>query len=279
MKSSSDAARPAGPVDRFLSAFTLVSRIPVSLRFAYDQSRIDFHLPLVGIAVSFLAALCFAVAVAAGAPASFAALFVLVIQYAAFNLFHLDGLMDSADALLAGGDKERRLAILKDSRIGVYAFFAGFADLAAKLLLFHRIALFWMELTPLQLAGFLAYPVAGRVAAALVPTLAKPARPDGLGAQAAASSPLRVAAGAAISTAAVAAAGSAAAGLIGGGAPVFEDFAFFLAVPAAALASAVLVSRKYRKAVDGYTGDALGAAVEAGEAIHLMLCLALLRLF
>ena len=58
---------------------------------------------------------------------------------------HLDGFMDCCDALLGGFDRERRLAILRDSRVGAFAV-AG----AAGLLL-------------IKVAAIVALPPAGRV--------------------------------------------------------------------------------------------------------------------
>lgn len=290
--------RRPGPRDRFLSAFTLVSRIPVRRAFVYDQSRIDFHLPLVGAVVAAIVAAVLAGCAALGASPAETALAVLVVQYGAFNLFHLDGFMDSADALLGSGSRERRLEILKDSRIGVYAFFAGFSLLAAKLLLLGRAAALWgpnpaPNLGGVALATLLAYPVSGRAAAALVPALLKPARKDGLGAQAAGASVRRVIFGALAATLCVAAIGvgtalfrraasdgailsAGAAGAVpAGAAKALRELGLFLAVPLSAAAGAVAVARAYGKGIGGYTGDALGAAVETGEALHLALFLAL----
>jgi adenosylcobinamide-GDP ribazoletransferase len=283
--------RRPGPFDRFLSAFTLASRISVRRPFVYDQSRIDFHLPLVGAVVAVPVGAVLALCAALGASPAETALAVLVVQYGAFNLFHLDGFMDSADALLGAGSQERRLEILKDSRIGVYAFFAGFCLLAAKLLLLRRVAALWgpgpaPDLDGVALAALLSYPVSGRAAAALVPALLEPARKNGLGAQAAGASVRRVGLGAFCAVCCVVLGVGAAAGALlsagasgsvpAGAATALRELCLFLAVPLAAAAGAFAVARAYKRGIGGYTGDALGAAVETGEALHLALFLTVL---
>jgi adenosylcobinamide-GDP ribazoletransferase len=105
-------------------------------------------------------------------------LVVLGAQYFCFNLFHLDGLLDTADAFLGSVSEEKRLAILKDSRIGVYGFFAGFLTLALKTALLVKLQPF----IPIYGMAILAYPLGGRFCAASVPTLTESQNDTGLGA-------------------------------------------------------------------------------------------------
>jgi adenosylcobinamide-GDP ribazoletransferase len=53
---------------------------------------------------------------------------------------HLDGLADTADALGAGGDRERALDILHDSRVGTFGASAIFFDLTLKILALSTLA-------------------------------------------------------------------------------------------------------------------------------------------
>lgn len=268
----------SSPLDRFLSAFSLVSRIPVPRPFVWDRSGLDFHLPLVGLPVAALSALSLWSASAAGLSPSLSAILCLSVQYFAFNLFHLDGLMDSADALLGHGDREKRLAILKDSRIGVYAFFVGFAYLSAKAALLAEAARRLPGAGSADIAVIFAYPVCGRSAGALVPALVPPARTDGLGAAAAGARASRTLRGATAAAAVLWAAGAAAFALRGERG--FSEFAAIAVLSwplilVSAYAAAVATARAYRKAVGGYTGDAQGAAIELGELLCLGLSLAL----
>jgi adenosylcobinamide-GDP ribazoletransferase len=259
-----------GPLDRYLSAFTLASRLPVGIRFRYDQSRLDWHLPLVGVPVAASAAAALFLARALGCSPFFASLCAIAFQYFCFNLFHLDGLMDSADALLGGGDREKRLAILKDPRIGVYAFFAGALDLAFKAALLARLCALPAGIGALSFAVLAAYPVSGRAAAALVPAFARPARQDGLGVQAEGGRAYRAFGGTALAILPFLAIGISVDLMRGVGLGPWNLGLWFI-VPAAALFTAGFMARSYRKAVGGYTGDAQGAAVELAELVHLVL--------
>ena len=282
---SESVSRKSTGIDRFLSAFSLASRIPVRAAFSFDPSRLDFHLPLVGLPVALLASVTLAaVLLATGSPVA-AGLAVLAVQYLAFNLFHLDGLMDTADAFLGPGDAQRRLAILKDSRIGAFAFFAGFMLLASKLALLHRCGELGMQSGNFSaLAAVLAYPVAGRSAAALVPVLVPPARDDGLGSLAKGSKASRVIAGSVLSLLlwaglsfllpAMLASVSSAPGHV----KEFDPLTLlgWACVFPASLLPAQFLARTYKRGVGGYTGDALGSAVELGELSHLALSLSVL---
>ncbi len=89
---------------------------------------------------------------------------------------HLDGLADSADALFSWRSRERKLAILHDSRIGTMGVLALFLVLAGKLAALHVLGPDWWT------AALLA-PVWGRWAAVYGMLAFPPARPDGLGAR------------------------------------------------------------------------------------------------
>jgi len=59
---------------------------------------------------------------------------LVVVGWAALTRgLHLDGLADSADGLLGGATRERKLAIMKDSRIGTFGLLAVAGLLALKL--------------------------------------------------------------------------------------------------------------------------------------------------
>ncbi|GHU67992.1 adenosylcobinamide-GDP ribazoletransferase [Spirochaetia bacterium] len=248
-------------LDRFLSVFSIVSRIGVKIKFNFDPSRMDFYLPLIGIfpALLGLAALN-GIFLLIHSPL-ISVLTALIVQYFCFNLFHLDGLMDTADAFLGTHDAEKRFLILKDYRIGVYGFFAGIVILSLKTALL-------LELFPLLLerpAFLLTYPIFGRFSAALVPCMAKPAKPSSLGSLAQNSKSV-----------------FCIAGLFTGLVVWFlicRGWVLFavpdLIIPGISLAICVLNSlfyaRLYKRSLGGYTGDTLGASIETGEILHLLI--------
>jgi len=270
--------------DRFLSTLSIVSRIPVKAKFNFDPSGMDYWLPVTGLFPALLGLLLFTGFSLWGKDPLIAVIVTLIAQYLCFNLFHLDGLMDTADAFLGTVDREKRLAILKDSRAGVYGFFAGFAALSLKAA-FLRV-IFGMN-QPALSAVFLAFPLFGRFSAALIPCMAKPAVPGSLGAAAKDARPFRSTAG--ITTALVCW-GLCVWGwraLISPGSPRFAAAELPpaltsgapQALPALIYTSVCLVlvspltawfyARLYRKSLGGYTGDALGAGIESAEILSL----------
>ncbi|AEF84449.1 cobalamin-5-phosphate synthase [Treponema primitia ZAS-2] len=269
-------------LDRFLSTFSLVSRIPVKIHFTFDASRMDFYLPVIGVCPALLVFLVSQGLVLIMSEPLVISIIVLIVQYFCFNLFHLDGLMDSADAFLGTVDREKRLAILKDSRVGVYGFFAGFADLSLKAALLSALLPFFHQYAVLLLA----YPISGRFGGALIPCLAKPANPGGLGALAKDAKAFRAILGflSALIIWGLLAWGFFKLGtfvfgaeVLGG--PAFPTWNFQEIIPIMPLLAislclsgplaALFYARVYHRSLGGYTGDALGAAIETGELLHL----------
>jgi adenosylcobinamide-GDP ribazoletransferase len=264
-------------LDRFFSVFSLVSRIPVKFKFSFDASRMDFYLPIMGVFPALLHLLLFAGLSLLWNDAVPSAVIVLLTQYFCFNLFHLDGLMDTADAFLGTVDREKRQAILKDSRIGVYGFFAGFSALALKIALLSGLFPFVFRF-PAVLA---AYPLCGRFAASLVPCMEKPVNPAGLGALVKDSKPARAALGAVTGLLLLTFLAWGLAHAVALWAPLFDTailgaaplpsllilaIGFLLISPLAAL----FYARLYGKSLGGYSGDALGASIETGEICYLL---------
>jgi adenosylcobinamide-GDP ribazoletransferase len=86
-------------------------------------------LPLVGVVVGALAGFA-AFGVAFVAPEPFVVATAFAASIVLSGAVHLDGLLDSCDALVASVPPERRLEIMKDPRHGTFAL-AGFACVAA----------------------------------------------------------------------------------------------------------------------------------------------------
>jgi len=89
---------------------------------------------------------------------------------------HMDGLMDTADGIFSGRDLERKLAIMKDSRVGAMGVMTFTTVLLLKISLLYELSL-GPKLTALLLA-----PAAGRWAMVYGITRYPYARPQGLGA-------------------------------------------------------------------------------------------------
>lgn len=96
-----------------------------------DFRRAAWAVPVTGALVGMLGALAGLLAYWAGLSTLIAATLAVGVQVAITGAFHEDGLADSCDGLFGGTTRERRLEIMKDSRIGTF----GGAGLAFALLL------------------------------------------------------------------------------------------------------------------------------------------------
>ncbi|MCC5977344.1 MAG: adenosylcobinamide-GDP ribazoletransferase [Salinarimonas sp.] len=124
-------------------ALRFFSRLPVpALPFERDPhampdfSRMTRMLPVAGAIIALPGALVLIVALGLGLPPLPAATLAVAATLIASGGLHEDGLADCCDALGARGDRERRLAIMKDSAIGSF----GAAGLV--LVLIMRVSLF-----------------------------------------------------------------------------------------------------------------------------------------
>jgi len=172
-----------------------------------------------------------------------ASLIALVLWVLSTGGLHLDGLADSVDGLSGGrGERERTLAIMRDSRIGAHG------ALALTLLLMLKWAALEQALT-LGSASWLIAPVAARFAVTLLIAWFPYARTEGLGGPF-----VGLVRGRALALGALAVLLSAL--LLGPPAWLSVAAAFVVA-----LLFAWYVSRR----LGGLTGDSYGAAIELSE--------------
>ena len=103
------------------AAIVFLTRIPVGVgRNGPPQlSRTVPWFPIVGAAIGALVGLVY-LALAQVLPATLSAAVAVSFGVAVTGAFHIDGLADCADAFAGGTTVERRLEILKDSRLGTY---------------------------------------------------------------------------------------------------------------------------------------------------------------
>lgn len=230
-------------------AFLTIVPLPERAFAGGSMRRAAGWFPLAGVAIGALAGGVRAATepLLGAGPATVLALVALV---AVTGALHQDGLADCADGLGVRGDRERRLAVMRDSAIGS---FGTLALLGWALLLFATLA----PLTNAHaLAALIAAAALGRAAALAHASTTPPARRDGLGAGFTVPAPAL-----AVGVATAAAAALLAAGPLRG----------LLAIAAAALA-ALASAGVARWAIGGRSGDTLGATVVLTE---LVVCLAL----
>ena len=77
-------------------------------------------LPLIGVLIGAIEWFWFAFCTYFGANGVFIAVIAALIPLAVSGGIHLDGLCDTCDALCSFGDREKRLAILKDPHVGAF---------------------------------------------------------------------------------------------------------------------------------------------------------------
>ena len=248
--------------DDLAAALRLLTRLPVPRHLPADPdwSRAGRAYPLVGLLIGSIGALAFALAGFLGLPAVLCALLALAATIAVSGALHEDGLADVADGFGGGGDRDRKLAIMRDSRIGTYGVLALL--LSAGLRAAALAALGAPALgAPALVAA--ALPAVHALARALLPAvmLGLPlARRDGL---AAATGKPR-----ARDVLAALGLGIGAVWLLWG-----PGTALLLFAVAAALAAGL--SWLARRQVGGYTGDLLGAVEQAVETVLLLILVAL----
>lgn len=234
------------------AAFALLTRLPVPTRDA-PSPRAAWAWPVAGAAVGALGALATSAALMLGLPAATAAAVALLTTALLTGGLHEDGLADTADGLMGGRTRERRLEIMKDSRIGSYGTLA--------LLLVTLIR--WSALTALvstghHWAGLIAAGALSRAPMAVLIATLPNARGTGLAHLT--GQPPRNAVAAALVIAAT--------------------FAFLctgLTLVPMALAAAgttALLARAARARIGGQTGDILGASQQLAEAAALSLAAA-----
>lgn len=233
--------------DTMLSALALLTRLPVPDHRPVGAAG-AWAWPLAGALLGALAALVASVLLWLGLPVGPVAAVTLAALALLTGLLHEDGLADSADGLLGGRDKDRRLEIMKDSRIGS----SGAAALGLVMLCS------WSALQPVLSAGshwpvLIAASALSRAPMAALMAALPPARTSGLSAGAGRPS-------GAVASAAVGIALLIALVCLGSG---------VLAAAIAALVTTLLLAATAQKKIGGQTGDILGASQQLAFAAIL----------
>jgi adenosylcobinamide-GDP ribazoletransferase len=232
------------------AAVGFLTRVPVG-GFPYaavEQRWAAAHFPLVGAALGgLLGAVDHALLPLGRLPA---ALLTLAVSLLLTGAFHEDGLADTSDALGGAFDRERILAILKDSRVGTFGACALVVSIGGRASLLAELGDGAAWALPLALSFARVGPLWQMVALPY-------ATPDAV-------SRSRDVARAGVAQAAVATAWGAAVALV---LVHMGHLAIARAGAAAALVSGVtlLTGWRYARRVGGVTGDFLGATEQLGE--------------
>lgn len=249
---------PIGPLVALHLAASFLTRLPLppapAASFAHLAGTL-WAFPVIGALIGLAAAMVYLAAAALGLPIAIAAILAVAAMTLITGGLHEDGLADSADGFGGGVDRAAKLAIMRDSRIGVFGALALILVVALKI--FALVAIATAGGISL-LFGLVAAAAVSRAALALVMGTLAPARDEGLGAGAGRPGPAVTIATIVIGLA------------IGGGALAAANTGAIAVPLAVGLATAGAVAVLARHQIGGYTGDVLGAAQQLSETAILV---------
>lgn len=241
-------------------AASFVTILPVaSSKPARDGAiaRATWALPIAGLLVGLAGAAVYALASRLGLPSATAALLALATTALITGALHEDGLADTADGLGGGRTRERKLEIMRDSRIGSYGVCALILSFGLRWSALAAIADPWMVMLALVSAH-----AAARAGVPAFMSLVAPARADGLSARAGSPPGRSVATAFGLGTLCLALALGPGKALIG--------------LVLLSLAGLILARLAIRQ-IGGQTGDVLGAFEQVGEILILLVAAAFLH--
>jgi adenosylcobinamide-GDP ribazoletransferase len=232
-----------------VAAFAFLTRLPVwrGPLSERDLGRAVGFFPLVGLVLG-LVGMGLGHLLADILPPLALAAMVVALLAALTGALHLDGLADLFDGLAGGGrDRERALAIMRDSRIGAQG------AVALVLVLILKVAAVSAALEARDLGTLLAFPAIGRWAVGPLILLFGTARAEGLAHRVRAFTGAREVLLGTVTLALL---------VLALGAPV-------ALAAGVALAVALLLGLWLQTRLGGLTGDAYGAAIEIAEVAAL----------
>lgn len=209
------------------------------------------YFPLVGLFLSALLWLLILVCAPHLPQLVLAALLVIALVILTGGL-HLDGLMDSCDGLFGGFTRDRKLEIMRDSRVGSFGVLGGVCALLLKFACFaglnaHTLPVIFLLILP-----------SARWTMVLLLHLFPGARADGLGATFRQTVTPRT----------VALAGAFAIGIVLLSAQISGLFVWCTMTFVA-----LLLGTWITKTLGGLTGDTYGAIAEIAEIVGLLMCI------
>jgi len=247
---------PARRLAELRVAAMLLTRLPAGRLSGHVPTLAEarWAWPLVGAGIGALMWAACAGAAALGLPSGVSALLAVAAGVLVTGGLHEDGLADLADGFGGGRERERKLEIMRDSRIGSYGVLALAIVLGLKVQAMAGVAGSAPPLWP-----FVALAAGSRFAMLAVLEVLPPARADGLGHAAGQAGGWRPWAGLAVALAVLLPLGGAALGLVA-------------AMALAAVAMAALAKRQ----IGGQTGDVLGAVQQVSDCAGWLAALLLL---
>jgi adenosylcobinamide-GDP ribazoletransferase len=240
------------------TAILFCTRLPLPHSTAMnggDVAHAGWALPVAGALVAGAGALTYTIAAAIRIPSALAAGLALGATLLTTGCLHEDGLADMADGFGGGRDRARKLAIMRDSRLGTY----GACALMMSLLL-RWTALAGMGNPAAVACALIATHVASRAALPAFMHFVPPARFDGLSAQAGQPALRSAAVAVVLGGLVLAAALGLAAAIVG---------------LVAAIGTGLMMAWLAMRQIGGQTGDVLGGLEQIIEIVILLTAVAM----
>lgn len=168
-------------VGDFITGFQFLTRIHLVTQTEWSMdsfARSVKFFPIVGAIIGLiLAGIIFGMQNFCGdrVHSHILAILIIIIEIMLNGGLHCDGFMDTVDGVFSGRSRERKLEIMKDSRVG------AFGVMAFCLLALLKYS-FFVDMEPNRLfLAVLVMPIVGRIGLVLAVTLYPYARADGMG--------------------------------------------------------------------------------------------------
>ncbi len=247
-------------VEAILTAAIFLTRVPLPFSGPVDTTlfgRAMGWFPAIGAALGLGAGLAFGLLGGLGLPPLLAAAVTVAMLVAVTGGLHEDGLADTADGFGGGRNREHKLEIMRDSRLGSFGALALMLGIVLRIAALAAMPSTWAALKLLVVAG-----AVSRAAMVAVSHWLPPARPDGLSATL--GGPAR-----GYTLLALALASGVAFLLLGVKA---------LPVLALAVGTTLATMRLAQLQIGGQTGDVLGAVQQTVEIVVMVLLVGLVGL-
>ena len=247
------SAPRANPAQDLAAAFVLLTRIPLPWD-RISNAPPDFNasvwaFPVVGSVVGGSGAAFYALSLALGLPAVIAAILAIAVMVVLSGAFHEDGLADVADGFGGGGTVERKLEIMRDSRIGSYGMIAIVLSMGLRI---GGLS----ELTVIQAtAALVTGGMLSRLMVIFIMRYMPPARKDGLAHDTGKPSLSRILIGTALT--------------MGVAVVLIEPLPALYATCVAVL-SCIIMGWIAKRQIGGFTGDVLGAVQQVSDIAILL---------
>ncbi len=157
-------------VNLFFLALGFFTRLPIPKNTPYSEALLNQssrYFSLVGYVIAGILLIALSGALLLW-PSNIALVIMMVLSLMLTGAFHEDGLADMSDGMGGGFNVEKRLSIMKDSRIGTYGSCALVLTLLLKFLLLEHLLSHIEQFSDFALLLFFSYGFSRAIAASLI---------------------------------------------------------------------------------------------------------------